>query len=140
MTPKDRRCRKCLLILSPNKFNKNSSYKDGKDTVCKLCFNANTRKNYDPKKKKNFHLKYLYGITFEDYEVKLKRQGGGCAICGTKIPGGRGKHFHVDHNHFTGQVRDLLCHNCNFVIGYAKEDTDILQAVIQYLEIWGDES
>jgi hypothetical protein len=78
----------------------------------------------------------LYGITLEEYHSKLEQQGDGCAICGIKIPGGNGKNFYVDHNHATGQVRDLLCHNCNFVIGYAKEDVDILKAVVQYLETW----
>lgn len=106
---------------------------------CKACHNLKTRKSYNPEKRKRYHLKYLYGITLEEYQDKLEKQGNGCAICGVKIPGGNGKHFYVDHNHTTGQVRDLLCHNCNFVIGYAKEDIDILQAVIRYLEIWGDE-
>ena len=108
--------------------------------VCKLCYNKKVRQWYNPTKRKNYHLKRLYGITLEEYKEKLANQGEGCAICGVKIPGGNGTHFYVDHNHTTGQVRDLLCHNCNFVIGYAKEDIDILKAVINYLEIWGEQS
>jgi hypothetical protein len=136
----DKQCRTCSLILSPDKFHKNSAYADGKSAICKLCHNANTRATYDPLKKKSQHLKYLYGITLEEYNEKLERQGNGCAICGIKIPGGNGKHFYVDHNHITGQVRDLLCHNCNYVIGYAKEDVEILREVARYLVNWSEPS
>lgn len=137
----NKQCKTCREILPLSDFytssSKGSKYKYGS---CKICTNKQVRKKYDPLKRKSYHLKRLYGITLEDYEEKLARQDNGCAICGAKIPGGNGTHFYVDHNHTTGQIRDLLCHNCNFVIGYAKEDTDILKAVINYLEIWGDES
>jgi len=132
----EKQCRTCSLVLPIEKFNKDTARKDGRCTSCRVCFNTNTRANYDPVKKKSQHLRYLYGITLEEYHSKLEQQGDGCAICGIKIPGGNGKNFYVDHNHATGQVRDLLCHNCNFVIGYAKEDVDILKAVVQYLETW----
>lgn len=58
-----------------------------------------------------------YGITLEDYERILESQNGGCAICETTTPGGRGNRFHVDHNHETGVVRGLLCWTCNRRLG-----------------------
>ena len=134
----EKQCRMCLLILPMDKFHKDTARKDGRTTSCRLCHNERRRATYNPDKKKSYHLKYLYGITIEEYNEKLERQGGGCAICGIKIPGGKGSHFYVDHNHTTGQVRDLLCHNCNFVIGYAKEDIEILRAVARYLAIWSE--
>jgi hypothetical protein len=136
MNLEDKQCRECLLILPPEKFNRNSSYKDGRDTVCRWCFNEKTREKYDPVKKKSQHLKYLYGITLEDYEKRLYEQGGGCAICGIKVPGGNGKHFYVDHNHITNEVRGLLCHHCNLLIGCAKEDTEILRLAALYIDRW----
>ena len=132
----EKQCRVCLLVLPLDKFHNDAARKDGKANSCRLCYNANTRAKYDPAKKKAQHLKYLYGITIEEYNEKLERQGNGCAICGIKIPGGNGKHFYVDHDHATGQVRDLLCHNCNYVIGYAREDIEILRAVARYLDVW----
>ena len=33
-----------------------------------------------------------------------------------------------------GDVRGLLCASCNMLIGYAKEDTDVLSAATLYLE------
>jgi hypothetical protein len=132
-------CKTCGSNTYYTDYYTNKKSKDGLQANCKKCHSKKIKQRYNPRKRKSYSLKYNYGITLEEYERKLENQDFGCAICGIKIPGGNGKHFYVDHNHTTGQVRDLLCHNCNFVIGYAKEDTDILQAVIRYLEIWGDE-
>ena len=144
MSPLDFSGHKVCITCGENKyyldFHSNKSFRDGVSSVCKPCHNLKVRKKYNPLKRKAYKLKYLYGITLEEYESKLKTQGYGCAICKTNVPGGKGKYFYVDHDHITGQVRDLLCHNCNFVVGYAKEDTDILRAAINYLEVWGDES
>ncbi len=137
-----RECKDCKKELSLSEFyiSERKNGRTYRPRACKKCINKKARDNYDPKKKKSDHLKYLYGITLQEYNSKLERQNGGCAICGIKIPGGKGTHFYVDHNHTTGQVRDLLCHNCNFILGYAKENKDILNAVIQYLDIWGGQS
>lgn len=54
-----------------------------------------------------------YGITRADYDAMLAAQGGHCAVCPRTEPGGRGRYFHVDHDHQTGKVRGLLCHEHN---------------------------
>lgn len=74
-----------------------------------------------------------YGLTLADYDRILAGQEGACAICYTDTPGGPGGRFAVDHDHATGVVRGLLCSRCNFVLGYAKEDPDVLSRAIQYL-------
>jgi len=65
-------------------------------------------------------LMSCYGITIENFVELIKRQNGCCAICGrhhTKCPKGKGKpnkiRLYIDHDHSTGVVRGLLCHNCN---------------------------
>ncbi len=62
-----------------------------------------------------------YGLTPETFAAKLARQGGGCAICTTKVPGGAGA-FHCDHDHRFDRaagLRGLLCASCNSrVAGY----------------------
>ncbi len=40
----------------------------------------------------------------------------------------------VDHDHTTGEVRGLLCHNCNRAIGLLREDPERLRRAIEYLE------
>jgi hypothetical protein len=84
-----------------------------------------------------------YGITQKDYDNLREEQNNSCAICGvheTNAPQGKAVKpewsLHIDHNHITGQVRSLLCHNCNLLIGHAKEDNKILQLAAEYLTKW----
>lgn len=86
------------------------------------------------------NLKQKYGIVNEDYDRMLAEQGGCCAICGGTEITGRGKHFHVDHNHDTGKVRGLLCPPCNQGLGLLRDDIARLQASIEYLKKYDPES
>lgn len=73
-----------------------------------------------------------YNITIKEYDKLLKKQGKGCAICGTKIPGGTGR-FAIDHEHLTGKIRGLLCVNCNNGLGNFRDDPETLITAAQYL-------
>lgn len=75
------------------------------------------------------YLKYKYGITLEEYERMLAAQGGRCWIC----QGVDSVRLSVDHCHATGDVRALLCGNCNRLIGYAKEDGEVLVRAAHYV-------
>ncbi len=74
-----------------------------------------------------------YGLTPEQVDDMLAAQGGVCAICGGG-PDGRWGKFNVDHNHTTGNVRGLLCSNCNQMIGHAKDSPALLRLAADYLE------
>ena len=51
-----------------------------------------------------------------------------CEVCGeTGI-------ICFDHDHKTGEFRGWLCRNCNLALGYAKDDTERLHLLAQYLE------
>ena len=50
-----------------------------------------------------------------------------CEICGTT------KDLVLDHDHEHNYVRGLLCRNHNSLIGFAKEDEDVLREAIRYL-------
>lgn len=102
------------------------------------CYNGSDQfkeRHRQPGSRNDYMLKYLYGLTVEEYENMLERQGGVCAICGSGEWGGT-KHRvpHVDHDHETGKVRGLLCGDCNFGLGKFKDDPDRLRAAISYLE------
>lgn len=73
-----------------------------------------------------------FGITVGDYERMLSEQGGGCAICESREPGGRGT-FHVDHCHESNVVRGLLCTRCNVGLGMFKDDPERLESAMKYL-------
>ena len=84
------------------------------------------------RRERNLKLRQ-YGITVDQFDAMLARQGGGCAICGNKNAGGRWGRFVVDHCHSTNNVRGLLCHHCNLVIGQAKDDASLLTKAARYL-------
>lgn len=85
-----------------------------------------------------------FGLSIEKYRQMFIDQNDLCAICSqpeTRIfkPRDKTKEMKVmklcvDHNHATGKVRKLLCHDCNTMIGKAKEDIQILESAINYLK------
>ena len=83
------------------------------------------------------HRKYLlmhnYNLTEEQYREMLIAQNNLCAICGTDKPTGKWKVFAVDHNHKTGEVRELLCNECNRGIGLLKDNAELLQKAADYI-------
>jgi Recombination endonuclease VII len=76
-------------------------------------------------------LKVKYGISLEDYDAMLARQGGVCAACKNKKR--RSERLCVDHCHVTGKVRGLLCRNCNVGLGLFRDDADLVEAAAAYL-------
>lgn len=101
--------------------------------------------NYPPKRrhlnkeqkqqKRRYKQVSKYGITVQQYNQLLVLQGNKCAICRTEFSGeGGSKHSpHIDHCHTTGEVRALLCKNCNAGIGLLQDDVAILANAIKYL-------
>lgn len=78
------------------------------------------------------YLKLRYGLTVEQFKAMEVAQGGLCKIC-RRPPRGRWDRLHVDHDHVTGEVRGLLCNNCNMVLGRVLDSIEILEAAIEYL-------
>lgn len=81
------------------------------------------------------YYKCKYGITYGDVLSMLERQGGRCAICESKIThGGRGRHStNVDHCHLSGDVRGILCTECNKALGLLKDSPLIAASAARYL-------
>ncbi len=90
------------------------------------------QKEYYETKKKNLLLMKNFKMTPEDFNKMFEDQSGCCKICGTHQKD-LSKSLCVDHCHTTGNIRGLLCHNCNLVIGHAKDNTSILISAIKYL-------
>lgn len=98
----------------------------------KITFKANTRKLY-PSKSYRSHIKNRYDLSVIDYELMFNNQAGCCVICQSKLSI-YGTNTHIDHNHSTGEVRGLLCRDCNQGIGLLKENILILENAIEYLK------
>lgn len=104
---------------------------------CKSCVAAGVRATVDKDKRRDYDLNRHYGINHETYLEMLAEQNGSCKICGCTEEE-HGKRLHVDHNHKTGKVRGLLCSRCNTAIGKFKEDPEIIQKAIEYIERWNN--
>lgn len=89
---------------------------------CKSCLNDSFRAR-------------KYGLSPSLYEALLTSQDGKCALCAIPFPVGPGRRStRIDHSHKTGNVRGLLCHRCNIMLGMAEDDISLLERAIAYLE------
>jgi hypothetical protein len=122
----NKKCRICHKTKSCDNFYKRKESKDGYRSECKACWNKSVNKHA-----RSWHLKAAYNLSLEDYDKIFDKQNGVCAICGKPQ---LTKRLFVDHSHKTGRVRGLLCSNCNFLVGFAKDNSDILIAAIHYLK------
>lgn len=41
---------------------------------------------------------------------------------------------HIDHDHVSGNVRGMLCGDCNVALGRAKDRPDVLRTLADYVE------
>lgn len=73
-------------------------------------------------------------MTNDEYHAMNVKQGGRCAICGTQPDTGN---LVIDHNHRTGEVRALLCNDCNKGIGCMGDHPEILLKAAEYLYLHG---
>jgi hypothetical protein len=113
-------------------------YRHGKGRLrhCKACMRQRHRDRYKANNGKDRvfgqSLRRLYGITIEQYREKEAEQEGRCGLCGD-VPQ-TDRRMHVDHDHATGKLRDLLCHHCNLLLGNAQDSIERLRQAIAYLE------
>lgn len=79
-------------------------------------------------------LKYEYGITVEAHDAMWVKQKGLCAACGESATSKRIARGHLDHNHNTGKIREILCIKCNVALGALKESPAKIIGLLHYLQ------
>jgi hypothetical protein len=63
----------------------------------------------------------------------VEERGNVCDACGLTPRGeGRAGKLHVDHNHTTGEVRGLLCTQCNTALGLLKDSEERILCLLSY--------
>ena len=129
-----KQCKKCNTTKPLTMFQKDVSKKDNNRPECKECTAKRRKERYcpDTARKNNLASKFTGKKAPEFYEETLKKQGGVCAICQSK-ENGRYKHLSIDHCHTAGNLRGLLCNNCNRAIGLLKDSVEVLRNAITYL-------
>jgi hypothetical protein len=114
--------------------------KDCKDEGCSNIFIPKSPSQlYCSDNCKGYNSYYMrtYGITENQYRNMLKTQKDKCSICQSEgfLMGPNHKvKLVVDHCHETGNVRELLCHNCNRGLGLFQDNEASLNKAIEYLK------
>jgi len=75
-------------------------------------------------------------VNIDSYKQMFVDQNNKCAICNQEeIRQFKGKQMRLclDHDHETGQIRQLLCHDCNTGIGKFKDTPELLLMAVDYL-------
>lgn len=138
-------CTSCGLDVSEEDFVVGANVKGKQYKYCRACVkkyrDTHNRNNplyqkewYQERKRRgHYSARRLnnFGLTQEEYDRLFDFQGNKCAICGTTDPGPRD--WSIDHDHFLGDTRGILCKDCNTGLGHFKDREDNLQAAIQYL-------
>ena len=121
------RAKKREYAKTPEERKKRNEYmqkwKDkNRERTNQLARESHKRNRYKHVEKlKDKHLMMSYGITMIDKKKMILRQGNKCLICEGQFKNSRD--CHIDHNHFTGQVRGVLCHVCNTKLGWYEKNS-----------------
>jgi hypothetical protein len=136
----EKQCVRCKKTKPLNAFAKHPKGRFGRNPQCKERKNAQAKDHYAANKdailarqrpaKRQAWRRQKYGLTDAEHADLLARQGGKCAF-GHDDDG----YLMVDHDHVTGQVRGLLCRNCNWAVGLMADDPARLRRAAEYLEL-----
>jgi Recombination endonuclease VII len=124
-----RQCRRCdqWLPLDSYGLRSRDTYAGGRLIYCTPC--SNWRQKIS-----------RYGLSQEELELLMAKQGDACAICRRALDWSSAC---VDHDHDCcpgmrscgACVRGLLCSRCNSAIGFFNDNPAALRAAAAYLEL-----
>ena len=113
-----------------NKRKSNCEFRFRKDqnkyyTQCKACQSLKTKAK-------------TYNTTPEKIKELMRSSNHQCQICGIaeeEASHGQTSHYglYIDHDHITGNLRGMLCHKCNLMVGHADDSVETLKSAIAYL-------
>ena len=112
-------CPACEQAVAHEDCTRNSGTASGFGSRCRACDRATNSAGY-------FYRRY--GLTQRQLSELRAAQDDRCAICGAESP------EHLDHDHTTRKVRQLLCQRCNQGLGLLRDDPQVLRAAADYVE------
>ena len=102
--------------------------------ICRLCERRKRLTSFYRASKENDGL---HGFCIACVHTYRQERKYGTSICDTdacETCGATGiSILCIDHDHTTGNIRGILCHRCNRVLGEITDDTHILVAMLRYL-------
>jgi hypothetical protein len=116
-------CPVCKQAVAHEEYTRSFRTPSGYGARCKSCHNAGNNEAY---------WKRAYGLTKADVAQLRAAQDDRCAICGDSEP------QHLDHDHNTGGIRQLLCQRCNHGLGLFRDDPHLLQLAAFYVQGHGE--
>ena len=112
-------CPSFETAVARENFGRSSYTASGLASYCKACKNAASSSAY-------FYRKYK--LTQRELAALREAQGDLCAICSAPEP------QHLDHDHFSGRIRRLLCQRCNQGLGLFRDDPYLLRMAALYVD------
>ena len=90
------------------------------------------------KKKKTYSetgRKWIARYKATEEQWKRYRDATHCECCGVEFEAGKGANSKCqDHNHDTGELRDVICGGCNLIEGMIRKRIERLQAIKEYFK------
>lgn len=103
----------------------NKGKKTAKPKKCELCSVVSLKVYFDGKYKKFVCGKHYWHIRREEKAGRPKPKN--CEVCGED------SQICFDHDHKTGDFRGWLCHKCNKILGFSRDDPKLLVKLAKYL-------
>lgn len=115
--PESKTCTRCGIEKSSSSFHRNANCIAGVSQRCKQCHARMVAKK-----------KY----SLDDEMMSRYDSATECEVCGKSFSDSLGKV--IDHCHATGEVRGFLCNPCNKMLGFARDNPEVMRAAAGYLE------
>ncbi len=138
-------CKNCFSEYSREWYQRNKDVilpkaaeyrKNNSEVIKEKSIEYGRKYNAKPETKKKLKIRNLYkryGITLDEYLALCEAQHHCCKICNVSKEELGTSGLVVDHDHPSGKIRGVLCNNCNTLLGYAKDNIQILLQSIDYL-------
>lgn len=111
-------CCTCHKRKKFSQFHKSKKNKGGRQGNCIECNRIN-------------FIAWTYRVSTKEANKLFKEtKHGYCSICGKSA---ENTLLCIDHDHNSGKIRGIICHNCNKALGYVQDDLEILFKMIDYL-------
>ncbi len=130
-------CSVCGTNKSLTEFYGRGGGRPGVSSACKSCHILKSR-HYTKKRSsetvnrsaRNSRLKREYGISIDEFDQMVSTHRGICPICSRTTT-----RWVVDHDHNSGEVRDVICATCNIGLGIFLDSSEVLSRASNYLSM-----